>query len=346
MRRAATIALTPLSVLYGFGVRIRNGLYRRGIRKSLDVGVPVISVGNLTTGGTGKTPLVELLASRMAAQGSRVCVLTRGYGRDSHGRVVVSDNSHILADVNEAGDEPFLLAENLCGRAAVVCDKHRVAAARWAIENLGAQIFVLDDAFQHQQIERTVNILTIDATNAFGNGKLLPAGILRETLAGMRRADCIVITRANESNELEQLRATINETAGPTPIFISNIKLAEVRSLDPKSSAEEVTPGKTPIAAFCGIGNPNSFFTLLRNEGFDSIYSRAFPDHHNYTQADVNQIVRESSARGAQALMTTTKDAVKLRSLSFELPCFVVKASTEIEQAEAFFRLVNELIQR
>src|ERR1041385_4083605 len=215
MKRTATIALTPLSVLYGVGVRARNGLYRRGVRKSVDVGVPVISVGNLTTGGTGKTPLVEMLAARMAAEGSRVCVLTRGYGRGSRGRVVVSDNSCVLADVNEAGDEPLLLAENLRGRAAVVCDKNRVAAARWAIENLGSQAFVLDDAFQHQQIQRDVNILTIDATNAFGNGKLLPAGILRESSTGMRRANCIVITRANESNELEKLRGTINEIAGP-----------------------------------------------------------------------------------------------------------------------------------
>src|SRR5213596_2435934 len=121
MNRAATIALLPFSAAYGLGVRIRNSLYRRGLRKILDVGAPVISVGNLTTGGTGKTPLVELLAVQMAANGRRVCVLTRGYGRNSAGRLVVSDNDGVLSNVNEAGDEPFLLAENLRGRAAVIC---------------------------------------------------------------------------------------------------------------------------------------------------------------------------------------------------------------------------------
>src|ERR1043165_9570726 len=176
MNHAATIALTPLSLVYGLAVRIRNGLYRTGIRKAHDVGAPVISVGNLTTGGTGKTPLVELIASRMAADGRRVCVLTRGYSRKSAGRVVVSDNEAVLADVNDAGDEPLWLAENLRGRAAVVCDKNRVAAAQWAVGNLGSEILILDDAFQHQQIQRDVNVLVIDARNAFGNGRLLPAG--------------------------------------------------------------------------------------------------------------------------------------------------------------------------
>jgi tetraacyldisaccharide 4'-kinase len=346
MNRAATIALAPLSALYGVGVRVRNSLYRRGIRKRFDVGMPVISVGNLTTGGTGKTPLVELLAARLAAEGSRVCVLTRGYGRSSRGRVIVSDNSRVLSDVNQAGDEPFLLAENLRGRAAVVCDKNRVAAARWAIENLDSQIFVLDDAFQHQQIQRAVNIVTIDATNAFGNGKLLPAGILRESSSGIKRADCIVITRANESSGLEQLRAEINHIAGPIPTFVSNIKLAGVRALDEKTSAADLTARKIPIAAFCGIGNPNSFFNLLRSESYDALYIRKFPDHHNYSQGDIDQLVRDASARGAQALLTTSKDSVKLRSLTFELPCYVVETAIHIDQAETFFRLVNDLIQR
>ena len=346
MNRAATIALTPLSVLYGLGVGIRNGLYRRGVRRSFDVGAPVISVGNLTAGGTGKTPLVELIAARSASAGLRVCVLTRGYGRDSTGRLVISDHSNVLSDVNEAGDEPFLLAENLRGRAAVICDKNRVAAAEWAIENLGAQLFVLDDAFQHQQIRRDANVLTLDATNAFGNGKLLPAGILREGIKEIARADCVVITRADESEELEGLRARIQEVAGDVPIFTSSIKLAEVRSLDRQRPAEDITKQKIPLAAFCGIGNPASFLTLLRREGHELVHVRNYPDHHRYTQTDVKQLARDATARGAQALVTTTKDAVKLRALDFPLPCYVVGISIQIEESPAFFRLVNDLIKR
>jgi tetraacyldisaccharide 4'-kinase len=346
MNRASTIALLPLGVVYGVGVRIRNGLFRRGIRKSYDVGVPVISVGNLTTGGTGKTPLVELLASQMAAEGWRVCVLTRGYHRKSTGRVVVSDNEVVLADVNDAGDEPFMLAEKLRGRAAVICDKNRVAAARWAIGNLGSQIFILDDAFQHQQIKRTLNILTIDATNPFGNGQLLPAGRLREPLRELRRASCVVITRANESEALPQLRAQIEDIAGAIPIFTSHIKLTAVGPLERETSATDLADRKAAVAAFCGLGNPKSFFNLLRREGYNVTYSREFRDHQSYRQSDIDQLVREASARDAQALVTTVKDAVKLRSLAFALPCYVVDASIQIDAAEAFFRFINPSIQR
>ena len=294
MNRAATIALVPLSAVYGLVVRIRNGLYRRGLRKILDVEAPVISVGNLTTGGTGKTPLVELLASRMAGNGWRVCV----------------------------------------------------AAARWAVQTLGSQLIILDDAFQHQKIRRTVNIVVIDATNAFGNGWLLPAGRLREPLKELKRADCVVITRVNESEDPERLRAHIKEIAGSIPIFNSNIKLTEVRSLNRSRSARDVIDPKVAVASFCGIGNPNSFAKLLRREGYDVVHSREFRDHYSYAQSDINQLVREASAHDARALITTTKDAVKLRALAFDLPCYVVDASIQIEEPEAFFRFIDQLIQR
>src|SRR2546423_1018218 len=153
MNRAAILALTPLSVIYGIGVRIRNNLHRRGILKTSKVDALVISVGNLTTGGTGKTPLVEWIADRLAKSKHRVCIITRGYGRTSSGRVVVAAGDKILADVNQAGDEPLLLAQKLCGRAAMICDADRVAAARWAIDNLKTGAIVLDDAFQHQSIQ-------------------------------------------------------------------------------------------------------------------------------------------------------------------------------------------------
>jgi tetraacyldisaccharide 4'-kinase len=258
--------------------------------------------------------------------------------------VVVADNGTVLADVNEAGDEPFMLAESLCGRAAVVCDKNRVAAARWAIETLGSQIIILDDAFQHRQIRRAVNILVIDATNAFGNGRLLPAGRLREPLTELKRADCVVITRANESGDTERLRAQIERLAGPIPVFTSNINLAEVRTLDRTRVPKDLPDPKVAVAAFSGIGNPNSFITLLRRAGQDVVYSHEFRDHHNYDQSDIDQLVHEASARGAQALITTTKDAVKLRSLTFGLPCYVVDASIQIEEPEAFFRFIDQLI--
>jgi tetraacyldisaccharide 4'-kinase len=180
MNSAVTLALAPLGRLYGVAMRVRRGLYGSGRFRVNELGVPVISVGNLTTGGTGKTPLVEWIARELARTGQRVCILTRGYGRRSPGaRVVASNGKEIVANAAQAGDEPLLLAETLNGLAAVISDADRVAAAGWAIENLRSEVFVLDDGFQHLRVARNLNILTIDATNPWGIRRLLPAGILR-----------------------------------------------------------------------------------------------------------------------------------------------------------------------
>jgi tetraacyldisaccharide 4'-kinase len=285
MNRAATFALTPASLIYGLGVRLRYRLYRSGALKTYEVGVPVISVGNLTTGGTGKTPLVKWLATQLAANGNQVSILTRGYRRNSSGRIVVSDNASLLASVDQAGDEPFLLAQDLTGRAAVICDANRVAAAEWAIKNLSSQAFILDDAFQHQRIRRDFNILTVDATNPWGNRKLLPAGILREPISQLTRADCIVITRGDEV-ETSPLLAEIQSLAGNTPIFTSRMRLVQTRSLGEPNQTEAIDR-QDPFAAFCGIGNPNSFFSLLHRDAFQVVVTQAFRDHYRYTQADI-----------------------------------------------------------
>src|ERR1700730_8611286 len=207
-----SLALAPLGFLYGVAMKARRALYRAGRFRVHNLGVPVISVGNLTTGGTGKAPLVEWITNDLAQAGRRVCILTRGYSRLNAGtRVVVSSGSEILSDADRAGDEPFLLAERLKGRAAVICDPDRVSAAGWAVENFKSDAFVLDDGFQHLRVARNLNILTIDATNPWGNGKLLPAGILRESPAELTRADCIVITRADDSNQTAELQRKMNE---------------------------------------------------------------------------------------------------------------------------------------
>jgi len=186
MNSAATLALTPLSSAYGLAMKARQALYRSGRFRVHDLGVPVISVGNLTTGGTGKTPLVEWIATELAQTGLRVCILTRGYGRRNAGtRVVVSDGNEIISDAARAGDEAALLAERLKGQGAVITDADRVSAARWAVENLQSDVFVLDDGFQHLRVRRDLDILTIDATNPWGNGRLLPSGILRESPAAI-----------------------------------------------------------------------------------------------------------------------------------------------------------------
>jgi tetraacyldisaccharide 4'-kinase len=344
MNRAATLALIPFSIAYGAGVRVRNGLYRRGILKSVDIGAPVISVGNLTTGGTGKTPLVEFLAAQLTGEGRRVCVLTRGYLRQSSGRVVVSDYENVLADVSAAGDEALLLAERLRGRAAVIADANRVAAARWAIENLGSNLFILDDAFQHQQIRRDLNIVTVDGANAWGNRKVLPAGILREPIKELARADCVVITRADEAPKVDQLRQAIRQVSPQTRVFTSQMKPLAARPLKGASHASFIDHA-SPVAAFCGIGNPASFFSLIRGQGHTLSHTRAFSDHHNYRQRDIDRFIKDAIAHGARAVVTTAKDAVKIGSLDFGIPCYVIDIAIEIDDAKAFLKSVTDAVK-
>jgi tetraacyldisaccharide 4'-kinase len=346
MNSAVTFALAPLGRLYGVAMKTRRALYRSGQLHVHELGAPVISVGNLTTGGTGKTPLVAWIARELAQSGQRVCILTRGYGRRSAGtRVVVSDGVEIISDAAQAGDEPLLLAETLKGLAAVISDADRVSAARWAVEHLNSGVFVLDDGFQHLRVDRNLNILTIDATNPWGNRKLLPAGILRESLSEMKRAECIVITRADDPNRTEELRREIAAQTHGSPIFSSRMRLSSMRAVrdeigQPLIDREEIRALR--IAAFCGLGNPESFFSLLQRGGYELAHTQIFRDHHEYTQSDIDRIARESVARGAQGLLTTAKDEVKLRSLRFELPCYAADITIEIENAEQLKELITE----
>ncbi|HXI62159.1 MAG TPA: tetraacyldisaccharide 4'-kinase [Pyrinomonadaceae bacterium] len=345
MNGATKLALAPLSFIYGLGVRVRNALYRRGMLRTLEVGAPVISVGNLTVGGTGKTPLVEWIANQLAQRDLRVTVLTRGYGRKSSGRVVVSDGSMIRSNVDESGDEPFLLAQNLNGRAAVICDANRVAAARWVIANLRTDVFILDDAFQHQRIKRDLNVLTIDATNPWGDRSLLPKGKLREPVDELSRADCVVITRAVDSS-VNELRSEIESKWAGLPTFVSRIEFAGLQKLDEMNSSPEVNMMKTtPVAAFCGIGNPESFFSLVRGAGYQLKDTSAFRDHYNYQQADIDRLVNHAAHNGAEAVFTTAKDAVKLKSLSFALPCYVVNIAMKIEDEESFLKYIIRAVE-
>ena len=343
MNSAVTIALTPLAGLYGMAMKARRALYHSGRFRVHDPGTPVISIGNLTTGGTGKTPLVEWIASELAQTGRRVCVLTRGYGRRSAGtRVIVSDGNEVISDAARAGDEALLLAERLKGQAAVISDADRVSAARWAVENLQSDVFVLDDGFQHLRIARNLNILTIDATNPWGNGKLLPAGILRESPAELARADCIVITRADDPAQTEKLRREIAAQRKDCPVFCSQMRLSGLRPQpgQPLIAAEEIRASR--IAAFCGLGNPESFFALLRSSGYQLAHTQSFRDHHWYTQTDIDRLVRESVSRGARILLTTAKDEVKLRSLKFDIPCYTADIAIEIENQETLRELIGQ----
>jgi tetraacyldisaccharide 4'-kinase len=333
-----SLILPPLSVLYGAVTRTRLSLYRRGTFHSTRLDRPVISVGNITAGGTGKTPLVEWVSRVLAAAGKKVCILTRGYGRDNPDRmIVVSDGQTVFSNPSEAGDEPFLLATNLLGQAAVISSADRVAAGNEAIKHLNSDCFVLDDGFQHLRLERDLNLLTIDATNPWGSGHLLPYGRLREPLSGLSRADCIVITRTDQVKNLDALHGEIRTFAPGVPIFRSRMNISQIVSLD--GSAEALIP---PVAAFCAIGNPRSFFDAVTHE---VVLQKAFTDHHRYSQSDIDSLIDAARRAGANSLITTEKDAVKLRSLSFQLPCYVQKIEPSIENADELIRLIKSVLR-
>lgn len=348
-----SVTLLPLSGLYAGVTRARAAAYRRGWFAVSKLPVPVISVGNITTGGTGKTPLVEWICRKVAVVNDvaevaetvetkrNVCVLTRGYGRkDPKTQVVVSDGARLLAGEQEAGDEPFLLAKNLLGISAVIANPNRVAAGHWAVENLHTGVFVLDDGFQHLRLARDLDIVTIDATNPWGGGSLLPYGRLRETKAGLARADCVVITRADQVEDVASIRSEVHNLVGSIPILTSRMVSSGVRRLD-GSEADLESVCAQRVAAFCGVGNAESFFEQVRRAGCAPIFVRAFADHHNYKQTELDALIAEAKAAGAEALLTTAKDAVRLMNLRLELPCYVLEIEISIDDEDRLIELIR-----
>ena len=325
--------LSLLAYIYGKVADLRNHLYDRGVFESRHLGARTISIGNITTGGTGKTPLVAYVAYILAARDEKICILTRGYGRaNPKQRVLVSDGENILANVSEAGDEPFELAQKLIGKAIVIADADRVAAAEWAKRKFGVTAFVLDDGFQHRKANRDLDIVCIDAGAPFGGGKMLPAGRLREPVENLKRADVVIITRAHLSDEINNLKFEISNLAPNKPIFEAENRISKITELLGDGEFNK----KTLIFAFCGIGNPENFFELLRQENLNNAGRRSFADHHFYTQIDIAAIEREAAEAGAEVLLTTAKDAVKLSNLKFEMPIYVVEIAMIIDDADAF----------
>lgn len=341
MNPIQTIVLPPLSLVYNAVTRARLSLYKRGILSVSRLDAPVISVGNITTGGTGKTPMVEWVSRTLANAGRKVCILTRGYGRkDSSSRVIVSDGKEIFATYHNAGDEPLLLAEKLKGLAAVISDRDRIGAGRWATKELGSDVFVLDDGFQHLGLFRDLNIVMIDATNPWGGGELLPYGRLREPLSSLRRADCVIVTRTEQGSGVNELNKRIRELCDGCTLISSFMKIAGLRSLDERDSGADILQ---PVGAFCGIGNPNSFFYGLAGN-YRLAWKRSYADHHIYSQKEIDYFVNEAVHAGARTLITTAKDAVKLRSFIFQTPVFVLEISITFSEEAKLKTLIAKAV--
>jgi tetraacyldisaccharide 4'-kinase len=285
------------SVPYGWAVGLRNTLYERGWRRSHRAPVPVVSVGNLTLGGTGKTPCVEYIARLYRQQDLRVAILSRGYG-SSEGR----------------NDEALVLEENLPD-VPHLQGVDRVGLATTAVEELESELLILDDGFQHRRLKRDLDLLLVDATDPWGHGYLFPRGLLREPASNLRRASVILLTRCDQVDEKSRrlIQETIADHAPNVPVALTTHKPTELG--DSEQNTVPLHALKTgPVAAFCGVGNPQAFRRTLADLGAEVCGFRIFPDHHAYTRADVEEL---RGWAGQQAndciLVTTQKDLVKLR---------------------------------
>jgi len=295
-----------LSWPYLLVVRLRNGLYSAGLFRAHKVAATVISVGNLTVGGTGKTPLVAWLAKRLQSKGVRVAILTRGYR---------ATNQKSEIENQKYSDEPAVLAAR-CPDVNVVVDPDRVAGAKRAIGEHNAQVLLLDDGFQHRRLARDIDIVTIDATAPFGYGKLLPAGLLREPIAGLQRADAVVITRCDQVSE-ESLAQIEGQVRRVNPdVIIAKAIHAPVNATTCGGSeiGLEELRGKR-VYAFCGLGNPDAFFDTVRHIGCVLVGCQSFDDHHAYTGNCLSEIRRRAAEQGVDYIVTTQKDWTKIARL-------------------------------
>jgi tetraacyldisaccharide 4'-kinase len=307
--------LWPLSLPYLAAVSARNLLYDRGVLAPHRSGVPVISIGNITAGGTGKTPFVIMLAGMLSRAGRRVAVVSRGYRRERPAKkpLLVSDGREIKCLVDEAGDEPFLIARRLLGSggkpAMVIVCADRLAAAEMAA-SLGAEAVILDDGFQHRRLHRDLDIVLLDAEKPLDNGLLLPAGRLREGPGSLRRADAVVLTRSAGGAISERLMERLRPGS---PIYHSkHAPLPPVRIEDWRSGKNAAgQAGVTGrVLLFSGIAKPDSFEASARQAGLAVGGHLRFPDHHFYGKADLERI---AAAGGSfDAVVTTEKDAVRL----------------------------------
>ncbi len=326
------ILLTPLTWFYGTIVCIRNFCYDSNILKQTKLPCPVISFGNIVVGGTGKTPAVESTAKLLQEAGYKVAILLRGYGRKSSEKIlIVSDGHRCLCTRLESGDEAYLLAHKLNG-IPIIVGKNRVDTGKIACDQFDCDIILLDDGYQHRKLVRDIDILTIDSTQLFGTESLLPIGTLREPLASLKRANIILLTRVDISNtQIANLKNKINQRIQNTPILESIHHPSSLYELGnhyipidkSKTIPMKNLEGKR-ILAVCGIGNPEAFKKTLLYFNPEFIELLPFPDHHIYTDSDIEKIIQQSKQVNAEWVITTQKDEDKLSSLSQHIRVLVL----------------------
>jgi len=346
---ALNLLLTLLSKAYGTGVRLRRDGYASGFLKSRKLPCTVISIGNLTTGGTGKTPMTLYVAERVRRMGYRVAVISRGYkGTAEKSGGIVSDGNSILMDPNTAGDEPFLLAASLKGTPVLV-GHDRYQSGMHAINQFQTEVVILDDAYQHLALFRNLNLLLLDSTHPFGNGHLLPRGTLREPASALRFSDAVIMTRSPEpfctpAEPWAMTRPVFCAIHKPffSAIFSAGEKLA-FQTHEPFIE-DEILMGKR-YYAFSGIAKNDDFLKSLQKMGADVRGFQGFSDHHFYSAEDIRSILNAAVKAGATTLATTEKDLARLHGrFQFPMECVVIGIRLSLDNTLAFDRFIQNRI--
>lgn len=325
------------SLIYRLIVFWRNRLYDRRIIQPVVLSCPVISVGNITVGGTGKTPCVIRLATMLQHQGYRPTVISRGYGGKNPGRFnIVGDGKNILMSAEDAGDEPLLIARSLPGIPVITGGERRITGQE-AIDRFGANVLICDDAFQHRQIYRDIDIVLLDAAKPLGNGQLLPRGELREPGESLLRADCVILTRAEDNEPLPDAVARHTGVSG-IPVFRAAHRAKEL--IGP-SDDQRLPPGELAgkkICAFCGIARPESFQQLLTGQDAQIMSFIDFPDHYAYDRSDLDGLKKQFLPHQADFWITTEKDAMRLaRHPDFLQMIWILRMEMAIEPSQPSF---------
>lgn len=353
--------LYSLSLVFAALVQTRLWLYRKSIYRPHTLGCQVISIGNLTVGGTGKTPVVEVFARTLQQSGRKVAILSRGYKRDEESRwkrlkrrlkgeevppLVVSDGERLLLDSVWSGDEPYMLASNLKD-VVVIVDKDRVKAGRWAITKYGCDTLILDDGFQYLTLKHRLDIVLVDRTNPFGNWRMLPRGILREPVRNIKRAGFIFITKSNGdgAEDIKKVLRQYNTEAEIVecrhcPRFLKNVYTNEVLPLDFLRDQS--------VAAISGIARPKGFEDELTRLGAKVLYHKRYADHHRYSQQEILDIINKGIQRGASCIITTEKDAVRFPMIERrDLPVYYLRVEIEmLSGEEKFHEWINRICFR
>jgi tetraacyldisaccharide 4'-kinase len=353
--------LKILSRIYSFIMNVRLALYEHRIIRSKTLGCQVISIGNLTVGGTGKTPVVEVFARALQKNSRKIAILSRGYMKAElpfseklrnlltftpplqQPPRIVSDGERLLLDSDMGGDEPYMLASNL-PNVCVIVDKDRVKSGRYAIQKLGCDTLILDDGFQYLRLKHRVDIVLVDRTNPFDNGYVLPRGLLRESIRHLSRATFIFITKSpgDGSAELRQQIRALNDKAEiaecrHTPRHFSDVYTGERKPL-------EFIQGRK-IAAISGIAAPRGFEETIQRLGGELVHRKRFIDHHRYTQQEILDMINASRDRGAEAIVTTEKDAVRFPKIERrDIPLYFLRVEIELlSGAEDFNTLISRI---